>query len=580
MNELDLVLRGGTVVDGTGGPARRADVGIRDGRIVAIGRVTGDATEVLDVTGRIVAPGFVDIHTHYDAQAMWDGSVSPSAMHGVTTVIGGNCGFSIAPLEPDHADYVMRMMARVEGMALESLQAGPAWDWRGFGEWLDRLEGRLAINAGFLAGHSTIRRLVMGDRAVGSKATSAEIAEMVERLHAAIASGALGFSSSLGEAHTDGDGQPVPSRSAGADELVALAGATGEHPGTTLGFIAAMGEFPQERIELMTAMSLAADRPLNWNLLGSLSPTPVYEQQLSACDHATEHGATVLALALPDLLRMRANRMLAGLPGWAEVIGLDDSARRTALTDPATRQRLRDSAAAAGERGLQAVTQWDLVEIAEGRGESAGYAGRTVADVAAERGTAPIDVLLDVVVPEQLPLTMVFPSLVPTLGVSEEAWRTRARIWNDPRVLLGGSDAGAHLDLMCHANYTTVVLGEMVRERELFTLPEAVRRMTDMPARLLGLRERGQVAEGWHADLVVFDPATVGSCPAEARHDLPAGSVRLVADAIGVDLVVVGGTVIARDGAMTGATPGTVLRSGTHTDTVTVPGGAAARDRS
>jgi len=560
---LDLLVRGGRLVDGTGAPARRADVGVRAGRVVAVGTVDDTAARTIDADGLVVTPGFVDVHTHYDVQALWDPAVTPSPLHGVTTVIGGNCGFSIAPLGPEHVDYVMRMMARVEGMALDALEAGPAWDWRTFGEWLDRLDGRLAVNAGFLAGHSTMRRVVMGDDATTATATPDQIAEMVRLLHESLDAGALGFSSSLGEAHTDGDGRPVPSRAAGFEEFLALAGAVRDHAGTTLEFIAAMGEIPGDRAELMAEMSLAADRPLNWNLLGSLSPTEVYEQQLTSCDLAATRGATVVALALPDLLRMRSGGILRALPGWGEVLALPDGERRRALRDPSVRERLRAGFDTARERGLSAVMQWELVELPD---------GRSVADAAAERGADPVDVLLDVVVAEDLPLTTVFPSLVPSLGVSDESWRVRGEVWRDDRVVLGGSDAGAHLDVMCHANYTTVVLGDLVRGRRLFTLEDAVRRLTDVPARLLGLRDRGRVVEGAHADLVVFDADRVGSRPAEERHDLPGGAARLYAEAVGIEHVVVGGETIVERGVLTGSLPGTLLRSGVDTDTVTVPG--------
>jgi N-acyl-D-aspartate/D-glutamate deacylase len=561
---LDLLVRGGQVVDGTGAPARRADVGIRDGRVVAVGGVDEPAARVVDADGLVVSPGIIDLHTHYDVQALWDPAVTPSPLHGVTTVIGGNCGFSIAPLGPEHVEYVMRMMARVEGMALEALEAGPAWEWHTFGEWLDRFDGNLAVNAGFLAGHSTIRRVVMGDDATTAAATADQIAEMVRLLHESLAAGALGFSSSLGEAHTDGDGNPVPSRAAGFDEFLALAGAVRDHAGTTLEFIAAMGEIPPDRAELMADMSLAADRPLNWNLLGSLSPTEVYEQQLTSCDLAAAKGATVVALALPDLLRMRSGGILRSLPGWGEVLALPDDERRRALRDDALRAQLRAGFDVARERGLAGVMQWELVELPD---------GRSVADVATERGTDAVDVLLDVVLPDSLPLTTVFPSLVPSLGVTDESWRVRGEIWRDDRVVLGGSDAGAHVDVMCHANYPTVVLGELARERGLFTLEDAVRRITDVPARLLGLRDRGRVAAGAHADLVVFDPVTIGTRPAETRHDLPGGAPRLYAEAVGIDRVIVGGETIVERGVLTGAQPGTLLRSGVDTDTVTVRGG-------
>ncbi len=571
---LDLLLVGGNVVDGTGAPARRGDVGIRDGRIVAVGSTDEPAARSIDVTGLVVAPGFVDIHTHYDAQLLWDPTASPSPLHGVTTVLGGNCGFTIAPLDDHGADYVMRMMARVEGMALSALQSGPSWDWRSFGEWLDQLDGRVAVNAGFLVGHSTIRRLAMGGAAVGEPSTERDIAAMVALAHDAMSAGALGVSSSLGEAHTDGDGQPVPSRAASHAELLALARAVRDHEGTTLEFIPAMGEIPDDRIELMTDMSLAANRPLNWNLLGSLSPTAIFEQQLSASDRARERGAHVVALTLPDLMRIRANKVLEDMPGWREVTTLPDEQRRRAVADPLVRRRLREGAAEAAARGLGAVASWDLVEIAEAESpETQALVGRTVADIAAERGVDPIEVLLDVVLPDRLPLTLVLPSLVPALGASDEGWQIRAAVWKDERTVLGGSDAGAHLDIMCHANYTTAVLGHAVRERGLLSVEEAVRQFTDVPARLYGLRGRGRLAPGWAADVVVFDPERVGTAPARARFDLPGDNLRLYAEADGIEHVFVNGREIVTGDHFTGDSGGTLLRSGRDTETVTVTGG-------
>jgi N-acyl-D-aspartate/D-glutamate deacylase len=565
---LDLVIRGGRIVDGTGAPAFTGDVGVRDGRIVAVapldqGGVDEPATRTIDADGLVVAPGIIDIHTHYDVQALWDPALTPSPLHGVTTVIGGNCGFSIAPLEPEHVAYVMEMMARVEGMPLASLEAGPPWDWRSFGDWLDRLDGHLAINAGFHVGHSTMRRVVMGDDATHAPADADQIAAMVRILHESLTSGALGFSSSLGDAHTDGDGAPVPSRSAQPDEFLALARAVRDHAGTSLEFIPGMGEISDARIELMTDMSLAADRPLNWNLLGSASPTPVFAQQLTSSDHAAAHGATVVALALPDVMRLRSSRMLQAMPGWGEVIALPEAERRRALSDPAVRDRMRVGLDTAASQGLAGMMQWDLVELPD---------GRSVSDVAGERGTDAVDVLLDVVVADGLPLTTIYPSLVPTMGVSEESWQARGEVWRDERVVLGGSDAGAHVDIMCHANYPSVVLGELVRRRALFTLEEGVREMTSIPADLFGLRDRGRITEGAHADLMVFDADAIASLPAVERHDLPGGALRLYAEAVGIDHVIVAGEPIVERGVLTGAQPGTLLRSGVDTDTVTVPG--------
>jgi N-acyl-D-aspartate/D-glutamate deacylase len=563
---LDLVLRGGDVVDGTGAPRRRADVGIRDGRIVVVGDVTGPATRELDVTGMVVAPGFVDVHTHYDVQLLWDPYATPSPLHGVTTVVGGNCGVSIAPLEPGD-DYVLRMMAHVEGMPLQSVLAGPAWDWTGFGEYLDRMEGRLGVNAGFLVGHSTLRRLVMGAEAVGHEATPEQLDAMVAALHDALAGGALGFSSALGDVEFDGDGNPAPSRAAAPEEFLALAGACRDHEGTLLEFIPAMGEIPQQRVELMTGMSLAAGRPLNWNLLGSFSATEVYEQQLGATDHARAHGAEVVALTVPDVLRLRGSTLMLTLPPWKAVAALPEAERRAAVADPARRTAIAEAIEAA-KQFLSALTTPELLQLMDGP-----HRGRMVSEVADEQGVDFVDVLIDEVLAPAAPLDVVFPSLVPSMGVSPESWKARAEVWRDSRVLLGGSDAGAHLDLMCQANYTTAVLGESVRERGVLGLEEAVHLLTDAPARLYGLRERGRVAEGWHADLVVFDPTTVGSEPALPRHDLPAEGLRLYCESVGVEHVLVAGQPIVEAGTLTDALPGTVLRSGRDTETVHIPAG-------
>jgi N-acyl-D-aspartate/D-glutamate deacylase len=570
---FDLVIRGATVVDGTGGPSRVADVAVTDGRIAVVGSVDGPAARTIDAVGLVVAPGFIDVHTHYDAQVMWDPAVTPSPLHGVTTIIGGNCGFSIAPLGADDVDYMMQLMSVVEGIPLTALQQGSKWDWHGFGEWLDRLEGHVAVNTAFLVGHSTLRRVVMGADSVSQLANDEQIAEMQQLLHESLDGGALGLSSGWDNVHLDADGNPVPSRVAAAEEFIALARIVGEHAGTTLGFFPHMGELPRDRMEVMADMSVAANRPLNWNLLGSMSPVEIYEQQLAACDLATERGGRVVALALPDFLRMRANTLLDALPEFREITNLDEADRRAAVREPDTRARLRAAVDRAAASDFAALAAWDLIEIAEARSaESEPLVGLTLAEVAAARGVDPIDVVIDLVVPELLPLTVMLPTVVPSLGASDQGWRARASVWRDSRVMLGGSDAGAHLDLMCHANYPTVVLGQSVRRRGVLSIEEAVHMMTDVPARLFGLRERGRIAEGWHADLVVFDPERVDSGPAIARWDLPGGGERLYAESVGVEHVLVGGREIVTDSVLTGELPGTVLRAGKDTDTITVAG--------
>jgi N-acyl-D-aspartate/D-glutamate deacylase len=370
MAMLDTLIRGGTIVDGTGAPGHPADLGIRDGRIVAIGRLQEQARREIDAAGRIVAPGFVDIHTHYDAQVFWDPTLSPSPLHGVTTIVGGNCGFSIAPLTEQAGDYLVRMLARVEGMPLESLQQGVPWDWSSFADYLGRLEGRLAVNAGFMVGHSALRRVVMNERAVGHEATQEEVDQMVSLLRESLAAGGLGFSSTRSAAHNDGDGQPVPSRHASIEELLTLCRVAGEFPGTSLEMLPGTSTFSEEEKQILADMSLAANRPLNWNLVAPSSDAPeVTQNQLAASDYAAERGAWVLALTVPQEIEGRINLHSGfgfdALPGWAEVIRLPVEERKQAFADPAVRRRLAEGAASQAPGLFRAMTNWAGMRINE-----------------------------------------------------------------------------------------------------------------------------------------------------------------------------------------------------------------------
>jgi N-acyl-D-aspartate/D-glutamate deacylase len=571
---VTVVIRGGTVVDGTGAVPERADVVIEGTRVAAIGpdaRSSSGAETVIDASGMLVAPGFVDLHTHYDAQLFWDPNASPSPLHGVTTVLGGNCGFSLAPLAPEHADYISRMMARVEGMPLAALRAGLRWDWSSFGDWLGRLDGRIAVNAGFLVGHSTLRRVVMGERAVGGAATAGDLEAMAAALHAALSEGALGFSTSQVHTHNDGDGQPVPSRAASRQEMELLAAAVRDHEGTTVELIVpgCLNGFTEEEIDFLATVSLLADRPVNWNVLGvsAMNPDNAWSQ-LAAGSAASARGATVVALTLPHTMQLRLSfehgAILDGLPGWREVFALPLPERVRALGDPATRQRL-DTGARSDEAGiLRHLAVWERLVFEETFApENADAEGRTVGDVARVRGVAPFDDLLDVVVADGLRT-----GLRPPIPESEADWVLRAQTWQDGRAIVGGSDAGAHLDTMCGAVYSTSMLGDGVRARGLLTWEQAVRQLTDIPARLYGLRDRGRLAPGAFADVVVFDPCTIGHGAVRTRDDLPGGASRLYAEAAGIEHVLVNGEEIVRSGGFTGALPGRVLRSGLDTDTV------------
>ncbi len=567
---LDAVIKGGTVVDGTGAPRRQADVGVRDGLIVEIGKISEAATNVIDADGMVVAPGFIDVHTHYDAQLLWDPTASPSSIHGVTTVFGGNCGFALAPAGPEHADYLMTMLARVEGIPIDALRSALDWDWKSFADYAAHFDGNIAVNAGFMAGHSTIRRSVMGEDAVGHPATEDQIVAMEQLLHQALSEGAIGFSSSQSHTHNDGDGDPVPSRAASREEMVRLASVLRDHAGTQIELILSgcINGFSDADISLMSAMSAGADRPLNWNVLTVGGTGASAEHQLSAYDRAAEQGGRIYALTLPIAMGLRLSFLTGfvfdGLPGWAETMALPISERIKAFSDPTVRAHLRERAASDTAGGLRMMANWPTMRITDTFApENARYAGRLVSDIAAEMGKDPFDALMDIVVADRLRTGMEPAPRVET----EEMWRERAAIWQDPRTIVGASDAGAHLDLMCNSGYTTFLVGDAVH-RGLIDLEEAVRQLTDVPGRIYGVKGRGRLAEGWHADVVVFDPQGVGATPAAMQADLPAGESRVFAGARGVEHVFVNGTEILRGGTSTGATPGTVMRSGRDLETV------------
>ena len=568
MAKFDTILRGGTIIDGTGSARQQGDLGLTGGRIAAIGDLRGSsAAREIDASGRVVAPGFIDIHTHYDAQVFWDPALTPSSNHGVTTVVGGNCGFSIAPLVPAAGDYLQRMLARVEGMPLESLQAGVPWSWTSFSEYLASFEDNLVINAGFMVGHSALRRVIMGERAVGEEATGEEIEAMVALLHESLEGGGIGFSSTVAPTHNDGDGQPVPSRHAAKAEFVALAEAIRSHEGTSLEFLPGVGPFGDEEKEMMTALSCAADRALNWNVLAVNSYQPDYAaQQLSASDYARERGGRVVALTLPQVMTLRLNFVSGfifdALPGFAEIIALPPAERKARLADPHVRRELEAKAASPEAGAMGFFANWAGHRVDEAfTSETRKFEGRTIGEIAEETGRSPFDTMMDIVVADDLRTS--FKPDMP--GDDEESWRMRAEVWQDERTVIGASDAGAHLDMIDTFAVSTMLLGPAIRERKLMTLEEGVHQLTQVPAELYGIEERGVLAEGAHGDVVVFDEATVGAGPVHTRYDLPADAGRLYAEAEGIEKVIVAGEIVIEDGNLTGATPGRVMRSSQDT---------------
>lgn len=575
---LDHLIKGATVVDGTGAPARVADLGIRDGRIAVIadpGTVTEAARTTEDATGLVLTPGFIDPHTHYDAQLFWDPYATPSMNHGVTTVAGGNCGFTLAPLNParpEDADYTRRMMSKVEGMALKALEEGVDWTWSTFGEYLDALEGRIAVNAGFMVGHCALRRHVMGEDAVGGQPTPEQMEQMLDLFHDAMNAGAWGLSTTQSSTHSDGSGAPVASRHARPDELLALSKAVAEHEGTQLEAIVAgcLDQFSDDEIDLFVEMSAAAGRPLNWNVLTIDASVPErVPRQLIPSERARKAGGRIVALTMPILTPMNMSLgtfcALNLIPGWGEILGLPVPERIAKLRDADVRAemlRRADSKEAGVFRRLAHFGRYVIGDTYSEENE--GLSGRVVNDIAAERGQDPFHCLVEICANDDL-RTVLWP--MPTDN-DPASWALRAETWQHEDVMLGGSDAGAHLDRMCGAPYTTRFLGDCLRGRKLVPLEQAVQMLTDDPARLFGLRERGRLAEGFHADLVLFDPERIEAGPATLVHDLPGDSPRLDARAIGIVSVRVNGVETIRDDEVTGAVPGIVLRSGRDTRTV------------
>jgi N-acyl-D-aspartate/D-glutamate deacylase len=583
----DVAIRGGTVVDGTGRPGFRADVGIVDGRIEAIGALDDDARQTIDAAGRVVSPGFIDVHTHYDAQLFWDPSCSPSPLHGVTTVVAGNCGITLAPVARDDEEFTARLLSRVEAIPLECLTQGLTFGWSTFPEFLDVVErSALAINVGFLVGHSALRRFVMGERASSDVATTDDLARLQMLLGEAIAAGGLGFSSSKSRTQLDGDGRPTPPNFAADDELVGLSAVTGEYPGTSLEYIPESAAYGFDEggcdLAVMSAMSCAADRQVNWNtvLLRYPGKPDIQDLQLASADVGDAHGATIVPMIIPHNFRVRTDFLdsdtgFRSQPSFRELFTLARDERWRVLRQPEMRAAL--------ERGLEDDTTWPAVSFRGALGDHVvsdvgdprlqPVVGRPVSDLAVERHATVLDTIFDLAVEANLDIGFVRHT-VPVATAEQRA--LRRRVLRDRRLVLGASDGGAHVRGVINAEYSTASFAELVRDDDVFTVEELVQEFTDVPARLYGLTDRGRLAVGAHADVVVFDADAIATSPVSLAHDLPGGAARLFSYGVGIDAVLVGGAIVARNGALTEARPGRLVRSGRDTHT---PDRSTARDR-
>ncbi|HEY7203507.1 MAG TPA: D-aminoacylase [Methylomirabilota bacterium] len=560
--DFDLVVRGGTIVDGTGRAGVRGDVGIRGGKIAALGELKGHGAQTVDAGGLVVAPGFVDVHTHYDAQVMWDRMLTISPWHGVTTVVMGNCGFGVAPTRPDHRGLIMRTLEKVEGMSLDALEAGlgQTWPFETFPQYLDAVERRgTALNVAVLLGHTPLRLYVMGEEATERPATPDEIARMRAIVREAIDAGAIGFATSKASTHIGYAGKPVPSRAAAFAEVEALAGALGEAGRGILQATVGRELFFKE----FETLARATGRPVTWTallagMMGPGSHRELLEKSRALVKQGLQVVPQVTCRTLNFEFQFKEPFIFESMSVFRPVSVADFAGKVRLYRDPDFRRAFKESFDRPKKGAVFAGLSWARTWISWYPPDPS-LEERLVSEVAAERGVDPTDLVLDMALDTNLEARF-------RMAVFNHDEAEVIELLTEPDTVLGLSDAGAHASQLCDACFSTYLLSRWVREKQAIALPEAIRMLTSRPAEVFGITDRGRLAPGLAADVVVFDPATVGASKLRRVHDLPAGADRLVADASGIEAVIVNGTIVRRAGrdavAADGALPGALLRNG------------------
>jgi N-acyl-D-aspartate/D-glutamate deacylase len=546
---MDLLLRGGLLIDGTGAPARPADVAVEQDRISQVeapGTLRpGPHTHDVDLDGLVLAPGFIDVHTHYDAQILWDGDLTPSSWHGVTSVVMGNCGFGVAPTRPEHRDTVVRTLENVEGMSVEALNQGIDWCFETFPEYLSAVDARpKRINVAAFLGHSPLRLFVLGpdERA----ATEAEVSRMQAILREGLEAGAIGFSTSRQPNHQGAFGRPVPSRFAEVDEVYALTSVLGEVGRGVVEVSIGPGLF----VDQFSEMAVRFGVPVTWTALVARADKP------GAALRTVDRGAALPGEVYPQIAcRPIVMQMTLADPGplgevdaWKEVLALPREQRAGLYRDPTWRDRARPGTLSTWSH------RWSKIDVEETLTHR-DLAGRKLDQLAAAQGTTPFDLMLDLALSDDLATR--FRVVMDNDGDAEIG-----DLLADKRTLLGLSDAGAHASQLCDACYSTHLLGHWVRDRKALSLEDAVWRLTGQPRQAFRITDRGLVQEGMFADLVAFDPDTVGTTPVERVSDQPGGADRLLVGSTGVEHMWVNGEATRLDGKeLSGAAPGRLLRS-------------------
>ena len=555
---FDLLIKNGTVIDGSGAPARRADIGISNKKIADMGSISGSARRIIDATDLVVAPGFIDPHTHYDAQICWDGALTPSSWHGVTSVVMGNCGVGIAPCRPEAREIAMRDLVNVEAIPFEVLDKGITWDWESFPQYMAAAARRKpALNLAFLAPLTPFRHYVMGEASMERAATAAETADIKGLLGEAIDAGAFGFSSTLLNQHLGYQGRPLACRNASREELKAYCNALRERQkgSIEIAMTRQIAVLEDAELELLDYMLDESARPITFIAMFDRDDLPeALRTTLRKAAPMIARGARPQTSPLPLTreINMRNPFSFAAFPAWKRVFEDQSKAAQAAVyRDPAFRNQFREELKRPAGFG-----NWARITVHEVKSAALKHLeGQTVAAIAAAQGKDGVDALLDLTLADDLENEFTMASFNTRIDRMTE-------ILNDRSVLLGLGDGGAHVDMLCDSGYPTYVLGTWVRERNVLTLEEAVRRMTSDPADFFGIGDRGRLQPGLAADIAIFDPATVGSAGRpERRYDLPGGAKRMVMRSRGIECTIVNGAVTWEKGELTGAASGKVLKS-------------------
>jgi N-acyl-D-aspartate/D-glutamate deacylase len=560
----DLVIKNGTVIDGSGLPRYRADVAVRRGRVAAIGRIREAAREVIDADGQVVTPGFIDGHTHMDAQVFWDPYGTCSCWHGVTTVVMGNCGFTLAPCGKSERHLVVRNLERAEDIAAEAMDAGIDWTWTTFPEFLDRVEMLpKGINYAGYVGHSALRTYAMGERAFEKEASEDDLRAMERELRDGIRAGAIGFTTSRSPSHETPDRRPVASRLASWDEVRRLVGVMGEMNAGVFELAGERAGGDPERLRdyhvRLRDLAVETGRPVTWGLFSRREEPDLWRTYVALLEETAARGgrmfAQVHSRALTVVLSFKTQLPFDRLPVWRELRALPLEEQKQRLRDPELRRRLVEAAKERDERrpiGAEARLgsyEWIFVmDTAEGP-------HRSVAAVARERGIDPVEAIIDLALEKDLDRFFLQP-------IANENQDHALELMKHPRTVVTFSDSGAHVSQIMDASLQTHLLSHWVRAKQAISLEQAVRMLSFEPATHWGFLDRGLIREGMAADLLVFDPETIAPEMPEVVRDLPAGARRLTQRARGIAATVVNGEVVLRDGKPTGALSGQLLRGG------------------